>query len=373
MSVTGEAPTGAAAPQTARRAPPGYGEFAPDFTALSDSNPRFRFNTVAGRWIVLLFFGSAGLAAARQALDAVGRRRRLFDDVDAAFFGVSVDPQDRSDRGLRNALPGLRYFWDFDRAVSVLYGAAVSGEAQYRPMALLLDRFQRVVTAGPLEEMDALLDDLAEKVAGDPWRRSDQTAPVLTVPHIFEPSLCEALIAYYEAHGGEPSGFMQEVEGLTVGRHDPGNKRRKDVAIEDASLREATRARLHQRLAPAVARAFAWRATRIERYIVACYEGADRGFFFPHRDNTSAGTAHRKFAVSLNLNADYDGGELRFPEFGARSYKPPPGGATVFSCSLLHEATPVTRGVRYAFLPFLYDDEGAQVRAANAHLVKTGD
>ena len=29
----------------------------------------------------------------------------------------------------------------------------------------------------------------------------------------------------------------------------------------------------------------------------------------------------------------------------------------------LHEATPVTRGVRYAFLPFLYDEETAPIRA----------
>ena len=37
----------------------------------------------------------------------------------------------------------------------------------------------------------------------------------------------------------------------------------------------------------------------------------------------------------------------------------------VFSCSLLHEATPVTSGRRYAFLPFLYDDAGARLRERN--------
>ncbi|RMG07061.1 MAG: 2OG-Fe(II) oxygenase, partial [Cyanobacteria bacterium J055] len=46
-------------------------------------------------------------------------------------------------------------------------------------------------------------------------------------------------------------------------------------------------------------------------------------------------------------------------------YEAPPGGAVVFSCSLLHEATPVTRGRRYAYLPFLYDDEAAKIRQAN--------
>ena len=49
--------------------------------------------------------------------------------------------------------------------------------------------------------------------------------------------------------------------------------------------------------------------------------------------------------MTINLNADdYEGGDLRFPEFGPRTYRAPTGGAVVFSCSLLHEATPVTRG-----------------------------
>jgi hypothetical protein len=38
------------------------------------------------------------------------------------------------------------------------------------------------------------------------------------------------------------------------------------------------------------------------------------------------------------------------------------GGAVIYFCSLLHEATPVTRGLRYATLPFLYDAAAARVR-----------
>jgi len=33
--------------------------------------------------------------------------------------------------------------------------------------------------------------------------------------------------------------------------------------------------------------------------------------------------------------------------------------------ALLHAVSPVTRGRRYAFLPFLYDDEAAKIREAN--------
>ena len=113
-------------------------------------------------------------------------------------------------------------------------------------------------------------------------------------------------------------------------------------------------------------KAFQFDPTRIERYIVACYDGTDGGFFRAHRDNTTLATAHRRFAVTINLNAgDYEGGDLNFPEFGSRAYRALTGGAIVFSCSLLHEATPVTQGTRYAFLPFLYDDAAAKLREAN--------
>ena len=44
----------------------------------------------------------------------------------------------------------------------------------------------------------------------------------------------------------------------------------------------------------------------------------------------------------------------------------------VFSCSLLHDVSPVTRGKRYAFLPFLYDDAAAKVREADEQVLGEG-
>ena len=114
------------------------------------------------------------------------------------------------------------------------------------------------------------------------------------------------------------------------------------------------------------------KATRIERYIVARYDHTG-GYFRPHRDNNQLGTSHRQFAVTINLNAeDYEGGDLAFPEFGALTYRPASGDGVVFSCSLLHEALPVTKGHRYAFLPFLYDEAGAKLRAENRRYLASG-
>lgn len=162
--------------------------------------------------------------------------------------------------------------------------------------------------------------------------------------------------------------------GQTVMVVNHAHKRRSDCNIDDERLRGALQARVLRRLVPQVERAFQFRATRMERYIISCYDADTGGHFRPHKDNTTLGTAHRRFAVSINLNAgDFDGGDLRFPEFGQRTYRPPTGGAIVFSCSLLHEATPVTRGKRYAVLPFLYDDAAAAVRLENAKHLKDAE
>ena len=62
-----------------------------------------------------------------------------------------------------------------------------------------------------------------------------------------------------------------------------------------------------------------------------------------------------------------------FPEFGRKTYRPPEGGALVFSCGALHQVMPVTKGRRYAFLAFLYGEEDAKKREANNAKLHTGE
>lgn len=154
----------------------------------------------------------------------------------------------------------------------------------------------------------------------------NRTAPVLVATELFEPQLCRSLIEHYERNGGLESGVMRQIDGKTVGVYDHAAKRRKDCVVEDVALKTACRLRIHERLRPQILAAFQYEATRMERNIVACYDAADGGHFRAHRDNTTAATAHRRFAVSLFLNTgEFDGGELRFPEFGDMRYSAPTG------------------------------------------------
>jgi predicted 2-oxoglutarate/Fe(II)-dependent dioxygenase YbiX len=106
---------------------------------------------------------------------------------------------------------------------------------------------------------------------------------------------------------------------------------------------------------PELQKAFAFTAAGFEGFKIGCYDARDRGHFVAHRDNLSAGTAHRRFGLTVNLNDDYAGGELRFPEYGPTRYRPAAGEALVFSGSHLHEVLTVERGRRFALLSFVLD------------------
>jgi len=353
------------------------GDPAPWFHQRSTSNPRYAFDTAAGRYIVLCLFGSAGDEHGREAINAALANRTHFDDQRACFFGVSIDPADQAQNRVQESMPGIRYFWDFDAAVSQLYGALPKdhkpdSQVSLRRFWTVLDPTLRVLRSFPLTDHAALFAYLDQLPPPARFAGFEVQAPVLVLPDVFEPEFCRHLISPYERHGGEESGFMREVDGKTIGVQDRSHKVRKDYIIEDPQLIKQTQARIQRRVVPEILKVHQFKVTRMERYIVSCYAAEDGGHFRAHRDNTTAGTAHRRFAVSINLNAEFEGGEVSFPEYGPRSFKPPPGGAVVFSCSLLHAVSRVMRGRRYAFLPFLYDDAAAKVREANAAKVEGG-
>lgn len=324
--------------------------------AVSNRNPRFAVGALGGRFVLFCVIGDAS-----------------HPDATAALAAIPTPPSDETERVCAvfytesNATPPASLanrlvFTDAAVAAECGLSDARTPEGRW----ILFDPSLRVLAIWPLAQAEHALAGLAQTPTPDQHAGTPIHAPVLIAPRVFEPEFCKRLIAYYDARGGDASGVTKQDEtGRTFVELDDAFKRREDCLIDDAQLREAAMHRIFWRLATPIERAFMWRPTRMERYLIARYD-AGAGFFKPHRDNTTKGTAHRRFAVTINLNAeDYDGGDLRFPEFGSRTYRAPTGGAVVFSCSLLHEATPVTRGKRYAFVPFLYDEAAAKVRVEN--------
>ncbi len=186
--------------------------------------------------------------------------------------------------------------------------------------------------------------------------------PVLILPDVFSKADCLRLINVFAmqgqvfvepGHDTLPSGngdYKQKIPEY-------GRKDRIDHWIRQPDTNAFIDDRLSRRLFPEIQKSFQYKITRREPYRIGSYTGERGGELHGHRDNTKPKVAHRRFACSINLNTEqFEGGELRFPEFGNQLYRPETGAAITFSCSLLHEPMHVTKGRRFVLLAFLYGE-----------------
>jgi predicted 2-oxoglutarate/Fe(II)-dependent dioxygenase YbiX len=174
-------------------------------------------------------------------------------------------------------------------------------------------------------------------------------APVLVLPRVFEPEFCSQVIRLWHKGDHKDSGVSSRYGN--VGMQDL--KRTEDYMVTEPMMQKAISDRIAYRIGPELVKVFAYdREFTFDAHVVLSYSAEGRHFFAAHRDNGAPTTADRSFAVSLNLNDDFDGGELTFPEYSGLRVSPPAGGAAVFSCSVLHAALPVTRGRRFVLTTF---------------------
>lgn len=347
------------------------GDPAPWFSAPLLPGGDFHLQVAAGRWIVLCFLGSPADPRVKEELAVLLRDAHRFDEDRLVFYGVIAAPPSDPDYYRTRATAAISFIADYDGALSRRYGAAG------KPRTVVLDPMLRAVADIPFDfpagHAQAVGNVLGSLPAVDDCAGVPLTAPVLILPRVFDFALCDFLVEFYQKLGGKDSGFLLDSGGKTGTVVDYRIKRRSDLPIVAPQVREAIRSQIVRRLLPAVEQFFQYQATRMDRYIVACYDSETSGHFYRHRDNVNAGAQHRRFAVSINLNKDYDGCDLVFPEFGHRLYRAPHGGAVVFSCGALHQVTPVTRARRYAFLAFLYGEADAALRESNNAKLQPGE
>lgn len=318
----------------------------------------YSLNSQAGRPAVLAFIGRLNVAEARSALAALHERAALFESfgVDLVAFVEIETPQAAA---WLNALPpSLRLVFSHPDVF------AAWAFRHVEPKFAALDASGRIIAgprAGSPDAVEALLAAIAALPREEPFDDCCP-APVLVVPDIVSPDLCRELIAHFEASETQFGG-MASVDASGAFRHkvDGGKKHRYDLVLgpTDRYL-NVLLAGVAARVIPEVAKAFHVDIGHTDRMLLARYDETG-GYFRRHRDNAAPAVAFRQFALSINLNDDYDGGYVQFPEYNLRRYRPRAGAGVVFSCSLLHEAAGVTRGRRYCALTFLHD-AAAQAR-----------
>jgi predicted 2-oxoglutarate/Fe(II)-dependent dioxygenase YbiX len=305
------------------------------------------YDTLEGRPALIVF-----LEGIEQCAALAGRENEIAG-LGADLFAIAVE----TPQVLAEVEAPFALFCDPDGQVTAkfedwAFGSASPGTGEAGSFGFLLDANQRVAEArrGALEDIIAASAECLRRTRPAPAETFTGSAPVLVLPRLLDEDLCQALMRFWV--DGKP------FEGTvgTVGAGDEFHrvyhekKRRLDLSISDPGLHKQLELIVGQRVAPELEKAFHFSNFFFERFLVVCYDAARDDFFRPHRDNLSPDTAERRFAVTVNLNDDYDGGGVVFPEYGPDHYRPDAGGVLIFSCSLIHEALPVTKGRRFALL-----------------------
>lgn len=328
----------------AQRALISTGERAADFVARrGDGRPARFYAFVGGSPAVLVFSGAGGEPAALRVHERL--RDALGPEVDMHVVAV--------DRNV--ARPAT--FSDPEAVVHGAYGVAADGD----PVIVVLDPNVRVVATLTQVTGNDVLTSVTSAVShaanSGEGRLARPQAPVLFVPNALSAALCTELISLWETSGNVAAGVETTVGAGRSETTDRLRKRRRDHTVTDSAWLQTLSSHIGRRVMSEVRKAFAYEAKRFEGFKIGCYDAEDRGFFTAHRDNLSASTAHRRFALTLNLNEEYEGGELRFPEYGPDRYRPAAGEALIFSGAHLHEVLPVSSGRRFVLLSFLFGDE----------------
>jgi peroxiredoxin len=340
------------------RPPLGVGDIAPP-CGLATTDGRtidLRGDEVAGNPVVVAFWPRFDTDAVRSAAASLSAQLPALQAEGARVFAVTLaNARAASEAGL--PIPVLL---DRDGKVFAAYGAGTRDQ----PTAFVLRQNNHVHAVLKGEAAQQALAALSAVRALIAERRTASHAPhppILVVPDVLSPEDCRRLIQVYETRGkvfvepGHGEDRMTTDYKMRIPEYGRGD--RIDHWIVDKDTAAFIDGRLGSRLFPEIRKAFQYPITRRERMRIGCYTGSRGGEPRGHRDDSEVISAHRRFAMSINLNnEEFEGGALRFAEYGDQHYRPATGAAIVFSSSILHEALEVRSGRRFVLLAFLFGD-----------------
>ena len=374
MTNTSAAVAPAAADPEARTDLLRMGDRVPDFL-LPDQNKKADplYGLVGGQPVVLHFYPGHDKKAFAAEFDGFRERWPALAERGVALFAVNSEPLAANiERAGALSLP-FALLTDPGGRVQGWFGVAqrdaksAASTAQRGIVTYLLDTNLRVLTVlrgrGERSHAEQVIETLdGGAVLGG------RHAPILLIPRVLDRSMCRRLIDLWHSGGNVATGTISMGDSGATKSLKSDVKRRRDHLVQDPALLSELDDLVLRRVAAEVDRAFGVQITAVEEYKIVRYDAEEGGFFRRHRDNTVVEKAHRRFAMTLNLNSDeYEGGELSFPEYGPARYKPDTGEAAIFSCSLMHEAHDVSAGKRFVLLSFILDGQSQRWRTGKAN------
>jgi hypothetical protein len=168
--------------------------------------------------------------------------------------------------------------------------------------------------------------------------KSPTNVPYLLIEGVLNDELLNELIRFYNSHDKES--------------HNTATKNRTHVH-PNLELEKELDNKLSRSVFPEVKKIFYYDVKFRENYKICSYDAISSGRFHAHRD-TQNPFQHRKYAMSLLLNDDYEGGEFELPEYNIK-IKPQKNTAIIFPGICSHKVHTVTKGNRKAIITFFCD------------------
>lgn len=345
------------------------GDFALPFEVRDEQGRQFKLTDdyASGSHLLLVFINDVDLQKYQHVFKALHTRQADFESQNIQLIVVTSHSNAAQNTQLKREhqlyCPFLN---DATGAVFASYGLHKGSLPQFRALMLTpLRQIRQWIDSA--DDIDKSLENFMNKAAASsvtqstPW--SIPHAPILVIPNVLSTEECQALIKSFNEdvpfsirppRQGEFSGDYQ----IPVYEHN--RQDRVDQIIKNPQTLQWLDQRVFDRVTPMIKKAFAFDVTRREDFHIARYVGERGGNQMGHRDNTSPSTAYRRFAFSMNLNDDFEGGEVVFNEFTKQGYRGAPGTAIVFSSSLLHEVMETTSGTRYNLISHFFNEASLQ-------------
>jgi prolyl 4-hydroxylase len=127
--------------------------------------------------------------------------------------------------------------------------------------------------------------------------------------------------------------------------------------------------KLSRSLFPEIKKVFYFDVNYRELYKICSYKSETKGRFHPHRD-TPEPYQHRRYAMSLFLNDDYEGGEFELIEYGLK-IKPQANSAIVFPGISTHKVNEVTKGSRQVIISFFCSELEGKTKNNPSYTLKS--
>ena len=180
--------------------------------------------------------------------------------------------------------------------------------------------------------------------------------PYLLIDDVFSPELLEKILKYYDNNSNRHTSHYTPTKNRLHIHPD----RELEIEIDN---------KLSRSVFPEIRKIFYFDVHYRESYKICCYDAETGGRFHPHRD-TPAPYQHRRYAMSLFLNDDYEGGEFELPEYNFK-IKPKANSALIFPGISSHKVNQVTKGTRRVIITFYCSEIEGKTKNNSNYSVKS--